>query len=84
MRVHMGISPSGDGKFLAIACTTDKMFERLTIAMERKDLLEKFGEQTTRLKNRVEVLAEVENGRAVSPGKHLSMCAITMVCRQGQ
>ena len=60
MRVHMGIFPSGDGKFLAIACTTDKMFERLTIAMERKDLLEKFGEQATRLENRVEVLAEVE------------------------
>ena len=55
-----GHFPSGDGKFLAIACTTDKMFERLTIAMERKDLLEKFGEQATRLENRVEVLAEVE------------------------
>mgnify|MGYP001158737899 FL=1 len=55
-----GHFPSGDGKFLAIACTTDKMFERLTIAMEREDLLEKFGEQATRLKNRVEVLAEVE------------------------
>ena len=55
-----GHFPSGDGKFLAIACTTDKMFERLTIAMEREDLLEKFGDQVTRLDNRVQVLKEVE------------------------
>ena len=55
-----GHFPSGDGKFLAIACTTDKMFERLTIAMEREDLLEKFGDQATRLDNRVQVLKEVE------------------------
>ena len=55
-----GHFPSGDGKFLAIACTTDKMFERLTIAMERGDLLEKFGDQATRLDNRVQVLKEVE------------------------
>jgi crotonobetainyl-CoA:carnitine CoA-transferase CaiB-like acyl-CoA transferase len=55
-----GHFPSGDGKFLAIACTTDKMFERLTIAMERGDLLEKFGDQATRLNNRVQVLKEVE------------------------
>ena len=55
-----GHFPSGDGKFLAIACTTDKMFERLTIAMEREDLLEKFGDQATRLYNRVQVLKEVE------------------------
>ena len=55
-----GHFPSGDGKFLAIACTTDKMFERLTIAMKRGDLLEKFGDQATRLNNRVQVLKEVE------------------------
>ena len=55
-----GHFPSGAGKFLAIACTTDKMFERLTIAMERGDLLEKFGDQATRLDNRVQVLKEVE------------------------
>lgn len=55
-----GHFPSGDGKFLAIACTTDKMFERLTLAMDRPDLLERFGEQKVRLAGRAIVLAEVE------------------------
>ncbi len=55
-----GHFPSGDGKFLAIACTTDKMFERLTIAMGRPDLLERFGDQKQRLASRKIVLAEVE------------------------
>lgn len=51
---------SGDSKFLAIACTTDKMFERLTVAMGRADLLERFGDQADRLAGRDIVLAEVE------------------------
>ena len=55
-----GHFPTGDGKFIAIACTTDKMFERLCAAMERPDLLEAFGEQSIRLTNRTEVIAEVE------------------------
>ncbi|MBL6599748.1 MAG: CoA transferase [Alphaproteobacteria bacterium] len=55
-----GHFPSGDGKYLAIACTTDKMFERLTVAMDRPDLLERFGEQKARLAGRAIVLAEVE------------------------
>ena len=55
-----GHFPSGDGKYLAIACTTDKMFERLTDAMERPDLLERFGDQKERLASRKIVLAEVE------------------------
>ena len=55
-----GHFPTGDGKFLAIACTTDKMFERLSIAMQRPDLLEKFGDQKVRLASRDTVLAEVE------------------------
>jgi succinyl-CoA:(S)-malate CoA-transferase subunit A len=55
-----GHFPSGDGKFLAIACTTDKMFERLTEAMARADLLERFGDQADRLAGREIVLAEVE------------------------
>ncbi len=55
-----GHFPSGDGKFLAIACTTDKMFERLTEAMARPDLLERFGDQANRLAGRDIVLAEVE------------------------
>lgn len=55
-----GHFPSGDDKFLAIACTTDKMFERLTEAMDRPDLWERFGDQTARLSGRDIVLAEVE------------------------
>lgn len=55
-----GHFPSGDGKFLAIACTTDKMFERLSEAMARPDLWERFGDQAARLSGRDIVLAEVE------------------------
>ena len=55
-----GHFPAGDGKFLAIACTTSKMFERLTIAMQRPDLFERFGDQAKRLADRKIVLAEVE------------------------
>ncbi len=51
---------AGDGAFLAIACTTDKMFERLTRAMERPDLLARYAGQAARLAGRDEVLAEVE------------------------
>jgi len=54
-----GHFPTGDDKFLAIACTTDKMFERLTIAMNRPDLLKAYGGQNTRLQHRDAVIAEV-------------------------
>lgn len=40
---------TGDDKWVAIACTTDKMFERLTEAMERPKLIELYGEQSKRL-----------------------------------
>jgi len=55
-----GHFPAGDGKYLSIACTTSKMFERLGIAMQRPDLFEKYGDQATRLRERETVLAEVE------------------------
>lgn len=55
-----GHFPTADGKFMAIACTTDKMFERLCAAMERPDLLKAFGVQADRLANRAEVIKEVE------------------------
>ncbi len=54
-----GHFPSGDGNYLAIACTTDKMFERLTKAMHRPDLFEKFGKQSKRLRNRKLIIKEV-------------------------
>jgi len=53
-----GHFPTGDGKWIAIACTTDKMFERLCKAMDQDagadaaggaGLLEAYGQQATRL-----------------------------------
>ncbi len=55
-----GHFPSGDGGFLAIACTTDKMFARLAGAMGRPDLLAAYGARAARLAGREAVLAEVE------------------------
>jgi len=46
-----GHFPTRDGKWVAIACTTDKMFARLTEAMARPDLAEAFGEQAKRKDN---------------------------------
>ncbi|MBC8269809.1 MAG: CoA transferase [Rhodospirillaceae bacterium] len=49
-----GHFPTSDGKWVAIACTTDKMFERLVAAMGRPELggEEGFGEQQKRLAHR--------------------------------
>ncbi len=46
-----------DDKWVAIACTTDKMFERFATAMERPELAsaERYGEQRKRLAARDEV-----------------------------
>jgi succinyl-CoA:(S)-malate CoA-transferase subunit A len=51
-----------DDKWVAIACTTDKMFERLTAAMERVELSSSglYGEQRARLAARDEVNRIVE------------------------
>jgi len=54
-----GHFPTKDGKFLAIACTTDKMFERLCAAMKRPDLSEAYGDQHKRLEHRDVVNGEV-------------------------
>ena len=56
-----GHFPCGDGKFLSIACTTSKMFERLTQAMDRPDLWDLYGDQAERLKHRDTVIEEVTN-----------------------
>ena len=50
-----------DGQWVAIACTTDKMFERLSEAMERPELASHllYGEQRKRLAARDEVNAIV-------------------------
>ena len=45
----------GDGKWISVACTSDKMFERLARAMERPDFVEKYGYVANRLAGREEV-----------------------------
>jgi crotonobetainyl-CoA:carnitine CoA-transferase CaiB-like acyl-CoA transferase len=62
-----GHFPTADGKYIAIACTTDKMFDRLTRAMARPDLLDAFGEQGKRLQNSEKVIAEVTKWTSSMP-----------------
>ncbi len=52
-----GHFPTKDGKWVAIACTTDKLFARLAEAMGRPELASSslYGEQKTRLENRHDV-----------------------------
>jgi crotonobetainyl-CoA:carnitine CoA-transferase CaiB-like acyl-CoA transferase len=52
-----GHFPTKDGKWVAIACATDKLFERLARAMGRPELASSstYGEQKTRLENRHDV-----------------------------
>lgn len=50
----------GDGRWLAIACTSDKMFERLCQAMERPDFAETYGKVADRLAGRDEVDSAVQ------------------------
>ena len=52
-----GHFPTKDGKWVAIACTTDKLFSRLADAMGRPELASSslYGEQKTRLDNRSDV-----------------------------
>ena len=46
---------TGDGKWVALACSNDKMFARLCAVMHRTDLLERFAQVGDRLKHRQEV-----------------------------
>jgi len=56
-----GHFPTRDGKWVAIACTTDKMFARLATAMDRPELAgdDTFGRQERRLAAREAVIALV-------------------------
>lgn len=49
----------GDSKWIAVACTSDKMFERLCHAMNRLDLLSLYGKVADRLAGRDKVDALV-------------------------
>jgi succinyl-CoA:(S)-malate CoA-transferase subunit B len=44
-----------DDRWIAIACTNDRMFERLLSAMNRMDLLPRYGTMTERLRRRDEL-----------------------------
>ncbi|MBI3445353.1 MAG: CoA transferase, partial [Magnetospirillum sp.] len=59
----------GDGKWVALACTTDRMFARLCEAMERPDLAEeaKWGHLRRRLAERQDVDALVSHWTATRP-----------------
>ncbi|NQU59611.1 MAG: CoA transferase [Rhodospirillales bacterium] len=79
-----GHFPTGDGKWIAIACTTDKMFERLCKAMDQDagagaaagaGLLEAYGQQATRLAAR-DVVNDVVNRWTAS----LDRDALMQVC----
>jgi crotonobetainyl-CoA:carnitine CoA-transferase CaiB-like acyl-CoA transferase len=52
-----GHFPTKDGRWVAIACTTDKLFERLAEAMHRSELASSslYGDQKMRLENRHDV-----------------------------
>ncbi|MCB1777488.1 MAG: CoA transferase [Candidatus Competibacteraceae bacterium] len=52
-----GHFPTKDGKWVALACATDKLFARLAEAMGRPELASSglYGEQKTRLENRSDV-----------------------------
>jgi crotonobetainyl-CoA:carnitine CoA-transferase CaiB-like acyl-CoA transferase len=62
-----GHFPTRDGKWVAIACTTDKMFKRLCLAMDQsggtigEDLLKAYAKQSIRLANRKKVVVVVND-----------------------
>lgn len=72
-----GHFPTSDGKWVAIACTTDKMFERLVSAMARPELGGEagFGEQRKRLANRdsVDKLVAAWTG-SLTQGQVMELC----------
>ncbi len=70
--------PTADGKWVAIACTNDKMFARLADVMGRPDLAnpERFGAVAARLARREEVNGIVADWtRARSQREVLEQCA---------
>ena len=68
-----GHFPTKDGKWVAIACTTDKMFARLADAMGRPELASSslYGEQKTRLENRSDVNEIVRDWCGALPREEL-------------
>jgi crotonobetainyl-CoA:carnitine CoA-transferase CaiB-like acyl-CoA transferase len=70
----------GDDRWVAIACTNDKIFARLTQAMERPDLAVRFALIADREKDRAEVDALVNEWTGKSPRTAiLEVCAANQV-----
>lgn len=67
-----------DGKWVALACSNDKMFERLTQVMERPDLLERFARVEARLACRAEV-----NGIVADWAARFTQDELVKSCEQG-
>jgi succinyl-CoA:(S)-malate CoA-transferase subunit B len=58
-----------DGRWLAIACTNDRMFERLAAAMDRPELARDFPTMASRLSRRTELDAIVQAWVAAADGQ---------------
>jgi succinyl-CoA:(S)-malate CoA-transferase subunit B len=58
-----------DGRWLAIACTNDRMFERLASAMGRPELAKEFSTMTARLARRGELDAIVQDWVGAADGQ---------------
>ena len=69
---------TSDNKWIAIACTTDKMFERLAVAMSRPDLAAKdlYGEQGKRLAAREIVNQHVIDWVGSLPRAEVLQCCL--------
>ena len=67
-----------DGKWVALACSNDRMFERLTQVMGRPDLLARFAKVGTRLECRAEV-----NGIVADWIARFDQDALVRVCEEG-
>jgi crotonobetainyl-CoA:carnitine CoA-transferase CaiB-like acyl-CoA transferase len=73
-----GHFPCADGAWVAIACTSDKMFARLTEVMERADLLDRFATTAQRLADRATVDGLVEDWTRTMPREE-----VVRVCTDG-
>lgn len=84
MKNRTGVALTSDGKWIAIACTSDQMFVRLAEAMEQPELasVERFGPKELRLAARKEVNKIVANWVASFIVKPSSRAAPTAACRQ--
>lgn len=67
-----------DGQWVALACSNDRMFERLVQVMDRTDLLERFAKVENRLACRAEV-----NGIVADWIARFDRDALVRLCEQG-